>query len=423
MLDRSKAPKIFTDFNVELGDVLCFQLSDGPNIYSIPTAGAEVIKIEFIYKAGRTNEQKRAQARMTVKSVFEGSDSMTGEAFNELMDFHGAVCNSNPGMDFSNFSLICLSKQVNELFPIWFDNLSQASFPNELIQKRKKLAAQQLKRELAKNNVIAYREFTSALFGDNHFYGYNTLPNDYLELETEELKSFYRTYLQAKPEAIILSGAVDESLLQQIEVKLKTLQRTKIIETPLDQASQSRTKFSKLKGSQKNQTSLRIGRRVIGPKHPDHVKFQLLNVILGGYFGSRLVKNIREEKGYCYHIDSSYDTLLHDAYFGVSADVGNDNVNKAIKEIKNEIKILRNESVPKDEFRVVKNYLLGQILALIDGPFAKASVIKSYLNMGLNPLVFNDLSDKIKEISPDQILETAQKYLKEEDFLTIQVGN
>ena len=148
----------------------------------------------------------------------------------------------------------------------------------------------------------------------------------------------------------------------------------------------------------------------------------VLNTILGGYFGSRLMKNIREEKGYTYGISSHIISLHHSGYLTIVSEVGADVYKKAITEIYKEIKILREKPVPYDELTLVKNYLLGELLRMFDGPFALADSFRSILEYGLNYDFFNKGIDTVKNITPEEILSLARKYLNEESFTQVVAG-
>lgn len=420
MPDRSKIPTFTSDFDISLQGVITHSMEGRDRIYKVPYDG-EVIRIDVVFPSGRIDERSRAQNRMCIKTVYEGSEEIDGDSFNEKMDYYGAVTGSQAGMDYSSFSLTLMKKDVAEVLPLWLAMIKRPKFPKDRIAKRVVLAAESLERELAKNNVIAYRELSALIFGKEHPYGYNSMPQDYLDINHQTLTDFYNDTIFWEEAVFVLSGGITDEVVKQIEGCLKTGNTIRQRKTP--ETIDSNIENQRIVGPQESQATIKLGRRLFPFGHENAKGFQLLNLILGGYFGSRLIRNIREEKGLCYHIDSSIDTMLFDGYFSISADVSISNVNLAVEEIKKELLRLQNEEVSAEEFSIAKNYIKGQWLTLIDGPFAKASLIKNYLRKGANPLKFNNMSDSLSVITPSHLLHLANEYLSIEELHLLIVGS
>jgi predicted Zn-dependent peptidase len=171
------------------------------------------------------------------------------------------------------------------------------------------------------------------------------------------------------------------------------------------------------------QSSIRIGRKLFTKKHPDFFKLFVLNTIFGGYFGSRLMSNIREEKGYTYGIHSVLDSKINEGSLYITTEVGSDVCDAAIAEIYKEMKRLRDEPVEPDELKLVRSYLLGSILAGIDGPFKTAGTVKGMIAFGLEMDYFYQLVATIKTVTPSELQECANKYFQQKDFCEMVVGN
>ncbi|MEM9822073.1 MAG: insulinase family protein, partial [Bacteroidota bacterium] len=170
------------------------------------------------------------------------------------------------------------------------------------------------------------------------------------------------------------------------------------------------------------QTAIRIGSKIFNKKHPDYPGLFVLNTILGGYFGSRLMTNIREDKGYTYNIFSTLDTMISDGYFYIGTEVGNEFVEPTMTEIYGEIERLQNEAVEEGELQMVRNYLLGNLLTNLDGPFNVADVIKSLILDDLPFSEFDQMVHRIKTIESDELRRLAQKYLQKDQLWELIVG-
>ena len=171
------------------------------------------------------------------------------------------------------------------------------------------------------------------------------------------------------------------------------------------------------------QTSIKTGRKLINRKHSDYPSLFLLNTILGGYFGSRLMTTIREEKGYTYNIYSTLDPLKNDGYFYVGTEVDNEFVSPTLEAIKSEMNNLKSEIIPPQELSMVKNYLSGNFLSLLDGPFAIGSILRTLTSDDLDLNYFQSFYQKIQETTSDDLLDLANKYWDFNNFTTVIVGS
>ena len=179
-------------------------------------------------------------------------------------------------------------------------------------------------------------------------------------------------------------------------------------------------KFVEKEGAVQN--AIRIGKRLINRTNPDYPKLTVLNTILGGYFGSRLMTNIREEKGYTYGIGSGLVSLSQGGYFFITTDVGAAVYEDAVKEIYHEIVKLQEELIPENELSLVRNYLLGSFQRSIDGPFALAERFKSILLSGLGYNYFENYLTVIKNITSEELKTLAQTYLLTSEMTEVIVG-
>ena len=171
------------------------------------------------------------------------------------------------------------------------------------------------------------------------------------------------------------------------------------------------------------QSSLRIGSPTINKRHPDYHGFKILDTILGGYFGSRLMKNIREDKGYTYGISSIVTSLDLSGYKIISTEVAPKNLNETVDEIFNEVRRLQIEPPGEDELNVVRNYMSGELVRMFDGPFALAESFKSAWEFGLDTSYYQRLSEKILTIKPEEITDLANKFYKLDELYVITAGD
>jgi predicted Zn-dependent peptidase len=169
------------------------------------------------------------------------------------------------------------------------------------------------------------------------------------------------------------------------------------------------------------QGAIRIARPFHNRHHPDFMKVSVLNTVFGGFFGSRLMSNIREEKGYTYGIHSYVQNHIHESAWMISTEAGKDVCEATIEEVYKEMKLLREDLVDEDELMLVRNYLIGTLLGDLDGPF---QIMGRWKNLVLNNLdgdYFYRSIETIKTISAEELRELAKKYLNPEDFYELVV--
>ncbi|MEO6833695.1 MAG: insulinase family protein, partial [Chitinophagaceae bacterium] len=155
--------------------------------------------------------------------------------------------------------------------------------------------------------------------------------------------------------------------------------------------------------------------------HPDFPKMVILNTLFGGYFGSRLMSNIREEKGYTYGIHSTLQPRLHAGALTIQTEVGRDVMEPAIMEIYKEMALLCDQPAEAEELLLVKNYLLGGLLGDLDGPFQILQRWRSLILNNLDDAHFYTNVAIYKSITPEELQTLAQQYFQAKDFVEIAV--
>lgn len=422
ILRRQTPPPIHEVSSLHLPRPSISHLDNGIPVYETRLGTQEIMKVEIVFLSGRPHEHKRLVSRATARMLREGTTHYTSAQLAEKIDFYAGTVQTPVNLDTGSLVLYCMTKHFEHLIPILGEMLNEPNFPERELAIFTENNIQSLLVDLAKNDVLAYRKITELIFGESHPYGYNSTPNDYKALTREDLIQHHKNYYTSDNCIIFLSGKTNDTILkllnQYLGQKKTTLHHTTI---PLSTTHNLPVKI-KERNAETVQSAIRIGRQFGNRKHPDFNGFYVLNTILGGYFGSRLMTNIREKKGFTYNIYSALDLMHHDGYFYVSSEVGNKFVKKAINEIYHEMDMLKKELVDNDELKMVRNYLLGNMLNMIDGPMAISDVIRSFIIEGVPLDAFETFVEDVKSITPQQLRELAEKYFNKEDMFEVIVG-
>jgi len=421
MLNRNTAPAIqrVADLKLPLPDV--HHLDNGIPVYETRLGTQDIIKLEILFHAGRPHEEKKLAARATAALLKEGTTTMSSAEIAEKIDFYGGTLNIPVNLDTSNVILYSLTKHFKKLLPIVADMVTHPIFPAEELSAFCERNIQNLSVDLTRGDVVAYRKITEFIFGEHHAYGYNSSEESYRALTRQDLiKHFQRNY-HAGNCRIFISGKTTEQHIDLLNTYFgQTIPKGELQEIAFAQYLLVPKKV-KIPQEESVQTAIRVGCKLFNRNHPDFNGLYILNTILGGYFGSRLMTNIREDKGYTYNIFSSLDAMIHDGYFYIGTEVGNEFVEKTLVEIHREIAILKEELVDEEELNMVRNYILGNMLTMLDGPFNVADVIKTYVAENLPITDFDSLTHTVKNITAEELRELARKYFKPENMWQVIV--
>jgi predicted Zn-dependent peptidase len=272
-------------------------------------------------------------------------------------------------------------------------------------------------------NFLARTHFNSILFGKNHPYGMYFEPEDIGKITYSDLDEFHKLQYHSGNCSIVIAGRINPGLVNELESHFGGNDWSGIATEPLTYkliGSEQKNHFIVKEGAM--QSAIRMGGLMFKRSHPDFAGMKVLNAILGGYFGSRLMNNLREDKGYTYGIGSSVVPLRHGGYFVISGEVGAGVTDEALSEIKSELNRLCHEQVQEDELSLVRSYLSGEMLRAVDGPFAQADLYRELIEGGLDISHFEGLIDTIQHINAQQLQDMAIKYLDPENLFTLVVG-
>ena len=424
-MNRKTAPQIkdAVEFNLQLKPCQKFTLDNGVSVYAIDAGAQEVIQIELVFYAGNWFEQQKSVAAATNYLLKNGTSTKTAFEINEVFEYYGAYCNRSCFNETAVVSLSSLSKQLPAILPVVREMITDAAFSDAELDIYKQNSKQRIKVNLQKCDFVATRLIDAYLFGEQHPYGKYTNPEDLDALNSQMLKDFFKQYYLNGQCVIFVSGKLPTDIEQQLnsafgDLSLKPFnnQLATIIQSPA-----AEKKYRIQNDAEGVQGAIRIARPFPNRHHPDFMKVSVLNTVFGGFFGSRLMSNIREDKGYTYGIHSYVQNHIHESAWMISTEAGKDVCEATIEEIYKEMKLLRDDLVDEDELMLVRNYLIGTILGDLDGPFQIMGRWKNLLLNNLDGDYFYRSIETIKTISAEELRELAKKYLNPADFYELVV--
>jgi predicted Zn-dependent peptidase len=399
------------------------KLDNGIPVYKIDKATQELVKIEFLFAAGSREENKILTAGFTNRMLKEGTENYTSSEIASTIDFYGAHLETSSDKDNASVTLYTLNKYIDKTLPIVAEVIRKPVFPEKELATMKRNRKQNFLVNSEKVRYVAKRKFNEIIFGDGHPYGKMFVPSNFDEIIRNDVEEFYKSQYTANNCKIIVAGKVPRDLTQKLNVYFGDFDGSKPENEIFPEIfSDPAKKFTFIEKPGALQTAIRIGKALFNKTHPDFQKLRVLNTVLGGYFGSRLMTNIREDKGYTYGIGSAVVSLRHTGYFFITSEVGTSVTSEAIKEVYKEINILQNDLISKDELQLVKNYMTGSVLRSMDGAFQLSNYFKGLVEFGMDFSYVNKYMETIKETTADDLRDLAQKYLAKDSLFELTVG-
>ncbi|MEY3945745.1 MAG: hypothetical protein RJB03_451 [Bacteroidota bacterium] len=420
MPDRKVSPPIkdAIDYHISLKKPEIFKLDNRVTVYNIHAGTERVVQLEWVFKAGNWYEKKNNVAAAANFLLKNGTTKHNAYEINEFVDFYGAYLNRTCYNETASITLHCLSHHLEQLLPMVREILTDAVLPDQELQIFKQNMKQKLSVNLRKCDFVAGRKIDALLFGEKHPYGIYSELADYDALNREELLEHYNHYYRNGYCTVFSAGILPDNyavLMNQYFGDLPLNTRL-LEEVEHDIVKDPQQKWNILNDPDGVQAAIRIARPFPTRKHPDFPKVQVLNAVFGGFFGSRLMTNIREDKGYTYGIYSFLVNHIHAGAWMISTEAGRDVAAATVNEVYHEMQQLREKPVEDEELLLVKNYLIGTLLGDLDGPF---QIIGRWKNLILNDLderFFYHSVDTIKTIGSKELQELANQYLQPDQF-------
>jgi zinc protease len=350
-----------------------------------------------------------------------GTSKKNAFQLNEHFEYYGSYLNRNCYNETATVSLHCLNKHLEVLLPVVKEMLVDSIFPEEELSIYKQNMKQRLNVNLKKSDFVAGRLIDAYLYGEEHPYGRYTRFEDFDNVTRGEIQNFYKQYYQSGKFVVFVGGKVPSNLFPLLNQYFGDLNYKQVDLADIPSHGATEKKYRVTNDPQGVQGAIRMGIHFPNRHHPDFIKAQMLNNVFGGFFGSRLMSNIREDKGYTYGIYSYLENHIQQSAWIISTEAGRDVCEATIAEVYKEMAILRNELVDDEELLLVRNYMMGSILGDLDGPFHIISRWKNIILNGLNENYFYDQINTIKQVSSKELQEVANKYLIAENFYELVV--
>lgn len=423
-MDRTIQPEIQSLKNFSILPPDRIILPNGIPLAVINTGEQEVVRMDIVFAGGRWHQSQKLQALFTNRMLREGTRKYTTATIAEKLDYYGSWLELSCSSEYAYLTIYSLNKYVAETLEVVESMIKEPLFPEKELNTILDTNIQQYLVNSSKVDFLAQRSLMQALYGELHPCGQMTVEEDYRAIKPEVLRSFYQEYYHSGNCSIFLSGKVTSEIIQRV---------TDAFGCPfgMHQQKAARPDFSFTAIPEKRilteredalQSAVKMGCTTITRTHPDYLKLRVLMTLFGGYFGSRLMSNIREEKGYTYGISAGIISYPDSGLLGISTETANENVEPLIQEVYHEIDRLHQDPVTLEELTMVRNYMLGEMCRNYESPFSLSDAWIFIATSGLDDEYFSRSLQAVNEVTTQEIQELAQRYLCKETLKEVIAG-
>jgi zinc protease len=420
--DRTQAPAFKQVDHIELLRAASHQLDNGVPLYVVEGGDQDLIRIEFLFSNVNWNLAKPLQTYAVSSMLTEGTSARSANEIAAQVDYYGAFLQCDYNYDYSTVTLSTLTRHLEATLPIVKDIITNSTFPERELETFRRNQKQKLLVNLEKNDFIARKMFSRVLFGDS-VYGFSSDASHYDSLDRDQLVAYFNLAYRPENCTIIAAGKAGDDAVKLINRYFGSGWDTGP-RTAKNVFAAARRPGSEHYHERPGalQSAIRIGQVSINRGHPEFPAMQVLNTVLGGYFGSRLMTNIREDKGYTYGIGSALVSLQNAGYFFIASEVGAEVCGAAIGEIEKEVNLLKTEPIGSDELQLVKNYMIGSFLGSLENAFSHADKFKNIFFSGLDYDYYDRYLHVVRSISAEELMQLAGVHLDFDRFEKVIVG-
>lgn len=423
-LDRTIEPEIKTIDQIDFPQLQTIELPNGVSLHYLNMGDQDVVRIDLMFGAGRYDQDILFQAAFTNLLLKDGAGTLNSSEMAEKLDFYGAWLQNSTTQHYSYVTMYSLNRFFAETAKLLEMMVKEPHLPEHEFEILKENRKQQFMVERDRVQVLATEAFSKALWGEQHPYGRQAVEADFDKLSLDNIRDFHKKCYYSDNMRIFLSGKITEEMLAVMtelfgRVKWGSDLRLSSKDFAIEPLA-SKQVFVEKKNAL--QDSIRVGLPIPNRDNPDFYALKVLNTVLGGYFGSRLMTNIREEKGYTYGIGSAVASFRCGAYMYITTQTACEYSKLTMEEIYHEINKLHNELIPDEELEMVKNFMMGEFSRNLDGPFALADAFISLFANNSTIEFYQKQIEVTRTITAEELQKVARKYLKKEDMIEVVAG-
>ena len=420
---RTRPNRYYMD-NFPLPKPVVRKLSGNATLYSWKISDSSILNVRFLFYSGKLIEAKKGLAHLTTHMLIQGTKKRSWIDIHEILDNDAISWDIECYYDFFSIDICCTDKHLSSLIALIREMLSESIFCEERLNYQRTILINQLRNINKRIQYVASKNFKRLMFDIDNPYGYTIEEKDIVSITRNDIIDFYINNILDSCFDVLIAG---DTTFKDIDI-FNSLARDINKKSDTDKRIPSIYNNSKLRhyyAQRENgiQASLCLGIALPSSvKANDYFSFRLLNTLLGGYFGSRIMQNLRENKGYSYGIGSNLVLTKDVQYLVIKGDVKIDKSFLSIEEIGREIQRFIVEPIDSKELEKAVQYIIGSYLVSFDNPFVIVDIFQRLLLLNLSFTHYDDMSSILSSISADHIQSLAYSYLDFKKMIKVVVS-
>ena len=399
-------------------------MPNGVRLFHLSGAHKGVVRFDILFKGGYGVQAKPLQAMFVNRMLREGAGALSADDISRKLDYYGAWIDAYSSQGCNHLTLTALSKHFVPLLELLEDMVKNPQFPAANLDVVRRNNKSHFIVNSNKVDIVSQRHFENCLWGDGHRFAYMVQPEDYDAITVDDLREYHGRVYNSNNCTIFLAGDADEDMMRLISEKFGASpwgagRAVECVDVPDPEIVYVPRRIN-LEGAL--QSSVKIGFMVPASSLADLYRFRFLTVLLGGYFGSRLMSNIREENGYTYHIDAGLDAYGKRYAFVICSEADNAYVEPLIDEVYKELARVVEEPIPDAEVELVRNYILGELCREYEERFTKS---EAFINAWLSGEPFGSVNgyiDIVRNVTSAELSDVARRYLADRPMIEVVAG-
>lgn len=425
MLDRRIAPETGTFGDISLPFPEHKKLSNGVELLVLDCASEDVVRLDLIFNGGQFEQNKPALFQLMLSMLKQGTKDFDAAYIAERLDYCGAWLHTRTYDHHTVITVYSIHRCLDSVLEIVGQMIKYPVFPERELNVLKKRAISELRNNRQKVKYLATREFNKNFYGKNHPLGRRNNISSLKAIKTGDLKDLHSRYLIPGNCRMMLTGKINDGTVSMVDKYFgKEWDAGKIpveLNCPPALPSNGRLFIADKPGSL--QSCVVMGIPAVERGHEDYIPLRILVTALGGYFGSRLMSNIREEKGYTYGISASLIGRADSSYILITSEADTKYTWLLIDEVRKEINKLLEFKIGGEELDTVKSNILSDLVKTVDSPFSIAEFHVTAICCGIADDYFTKHIEEVKNISAEKLKQIAEKYFVLDDLFISVAGD
>lgn len=399
-------------------------LDSGIPCYVVNGGDDDMNRVNIFLNGGIMMESKPAVSILAALLLTEGNQLLTASEVAEKFDYYAARKSANSYDYWTEVTMTSLNDNFAHTMRLLYDCITRPSFPKEELEAMKRLIASNIGVLRQRVKYVASSRMKELYYGSDTQLGHDVSPEEIMAITRQDLIDFQKKYYTPANCKVIVSGKVTDDVMKTLNETIG--QWTTSEPAPAEpkwviNPSPVMLYIADKPGAMQSALRLRIA--AVKRTHPDYLPLRVLVNVLGGYFGSRLMANIREDKGYTYGIHAVLAGIPNDGCIDMQCECATEHTWNVIKEVKYEMKRLREELIPQQELNTVKQNMLSAMAKTHDTPYNIAGYVSTTMLFGVYPEYHNDQLKCIDSVTPALLRDLAVKYLQDDKMRIVIAGD